>query len=231
VVDDGMNSGRTIAVVGGTGALGAALAWRLARIGHRVVIGSRNADRAEAAVHAIKARLSSDAEITGQTNADAAAAAEVVFVTVPFSSQAAIVNEIKSAAAGKLVVDATVPLVPPKVATFQMPPHGSAAVAAQRLLGDDVTDVSALHNVAAHKLGQDDMIECDVLVFGNKAAARQQVIDIITAIGLRGIHAGALANSIAAEAMTSVLIGINRRYSVDGAGIKITGHLIDEAAH
>lgn len=215
-----------MAVIGGTGALGTGLAWRLARAGHRVILGSRSAEKAEAAASQIRSRLSGQADIQAMGNADAAAAADIIFVTVPFASHLAILAEIKGAAGGKIVVDATVPLLPPKVATFQPPPEGSAGLAAQALLGEGVTVVSALQNVAAHKLNEKHEIDCDVLVCADVLAARQQVIDIIASIGLRGLHAGGLANSVAAEALTSILIGINKRYKADGAGVRITGELV-----
>jgi NADPH-dependent F420 reductase len=129
--------------------------------------------------------------------------------------------------AGKIVVDTTVPLVPPKVMRVQLPPEGSAAVRAQRLLGGGVTVVSAFHNVAAHKLATDEDIDCDVLVFGDDKAARAKVVSLANQAGLRGLHGGMLANSAAAEALTSVLIFINKTYSVDGAGIRITGKLVE----
>jgi 8-hydroxy-5-deazaflavin:NADPH oxidoreductase len=215
----------TLAVIGGTGALGTGLAWRLARAGHRVVVGSRSLERAQAAASEIRSRLNDKADIQAMSNPDAAAAADLIFITVPFASHEAILADIKGGAEGKVVVDATVPLVPPKVATFQAPPQGSAALAAKALLGDGVTVVSALQNVAAHKLDAEPEIDCDVLVCADAVAARQQVIDILATIGLRGIHAGVLANSVAAEALTSILIGINKRYKADGAGIRITGDL------
>lgn len=220
-----VDGNRTLAVIGGTGALGGGLAWRLARAGHRVVIGSRTAEKAAAAADAIRDRLGGDAAVTGLANREAAEAGDVLFVTVPYASQGATLGEIREAARGKIVVDATAPLVPPKVATFQAPPEGCAALAAQAALGDEVTVVSAFQNVAAHKLDEDVEIDCDVLVFGDKAAPREEIVAIIDSIGLRGIHAGALANAVAAEALTSILIGINKRYKVDGAGIRITGTL------
>jgi len=146
-----------------------------------------------------------------------------VFVTVPWASHAFILDEIAPHVAGKLVVDTTVPLVPPRVARAQMPPAGSAALATQQRLGTGVRVVSAFHNVAAHKLQRDETIDCDVLVFGDDPKDREVVVDLARDAGLRAIHAGALANSVAAEALTSVLIGINRAYKVDGAGIRITG--------
>jgi len=213
-----------LAIVGGTGALGSGFARRLAAAGYEIVIGSRTAEKAQEAASQLPAAAGA-VRPSGATNAEAAQAADVVLVTVPFGSQAQILDEIKPHVAGKLVIDATVPLVPPKVARVQLPAEGSAAVAAQRHLGEGVRVVSAFHNVAAHKLQTDVEIECDVLVFGDSTADRDIVIEIAKAARLRGLHGGALVNSAAAEALTSVLIGINRTYKVDGAGIRITGVL------
>ncbi|MEH6758603.1 MAG: NADPH-dependent F420 reductase [Parasphingorhabdus sp.] len=206
-----------IAVIGGTGNLGSALAWRLARAGRDVIIGSRTADSAAEKAAELGHGL------TGMTNADAAAAADLVIVTVPFGAQAATLEDIKPHVTGKIVVDTSVPLVPPKVMRVQLPPEGSAAAKAAAILGEDVRLVSGFHNVAAHKLAQDVDVECDILIFGDEKAARTEVVALADAIGLRGIHAGALVNSAAAEAMTSLLIFINKFYQVDGAGVKITG--------
>lgn len=208
-----------IAVVGGTGNLGSALAWRLARAGRRVVIGSRSAASAVARAEELGHGL------TGMANGDAAAAAQIVFVTVPFAAQAATLAEIAPQVAGKIVVETTVPLVPPKVMRVQLPPEGSAAARAQAILGEGVRLVAGFHNVAAHKLAQDGAVDCDILVFGDDKAARGEVVALADAIGLRGVHGGALVNAAAAEAMTSLLIFINKTYSVDGAGIRITGDL------
>ena len=123
-------------------------------------------------------------------------------------------------------MDTTVPLEPPKVGTVQLPSTGSAALITQKLLGQNADVVSALHNVAAHKLDGDDTVDCDVLVCGNKRKARQLVIELVETIGMRGIHAGPIENSVATEAMTSVLITINRHYKVADAGFKITGNLV-----
>src|SRR3546814_12746668 len=116
----------------------------------------------------------------------------------------------------------------PKVMRVQMPAEGSAAAKAQTLLGENVTVVSGFHSVAAHKLATDEDIGCDVLVFGDDKDARAIVVKLADQAGLRGIHGGALVNSAAAEALTSVLIFINKTYKVDGAGIQITGKLIDK---
>ncbi len=211
----------TVAIVGGTGALGTGIAGRLAAAGYPVVIGSRTREKAE---EAAKSLTSAGGSIRAATNTEAAAAAVVVILTVPFANHVAILDAIKPHVAGKLVVDTTVPLVPPRVARVQLPPEGSAAVAAQQRLGDGIRVVAAFHNVAAHKLQQPDMaIDCDVLVCGDAVADRELVIGLVKAMGLRGLHAGPLANAAAAEALTSILIGINRTYKVDGAGIRITG--------
>ena len=209
-----------IAIVGGTGNLGSALAWRLARAGYPVVIGSRAADSAQAKASELGHGL------TGATNADAAAACEIVIVTVPFAAQADTYAEIRPLVAGKLVVDTTVPLMPPKVMRVQLPAAGSAAAIAAGILGEGVRLTSAFHNVAAHKLAKDIDVACDIFVFGDDKDARGEVVKLADAIGLRGVHAGALVNSAAAEAMTSLLIFINKTYRVDGAGISITGDLL-----
>lgn len=214
-----MNSGTTIAVVGGTGQLGAAIARRLAKAGHKVVIGSRSA----ASAQEVADKLGSGLE--GMANADAAAAGDVVIVSVPFAAQEATLAGIAPHVAGKIVVDTTVPLMPPKVMRVQLPPEGSAAVRCQRILGPAALVVSAFHNVAAHKLATDDDVDCDVLVFGDDRDARATVVDLVKAVGLRGLHGGPLVNSAAAEALTSVLIFLNKTYGVDGAGLRITGTL------
>jgi 8-hydroxy-5-deazaflavin:NADPH oxidoreductase len=211
----------TVAVVGGTGKLGSAIARRLAKAGCKVVIGSRAAEGARKVASHLGFGL------TGAANNEAASMCDIIIVTVPFAAQESTLAEIRPHVAGKIVVDTTVPLVPPKVMRVQLPPEGSAAVRAQRLLGDGVTIVSAFHNVAAHKLATDEDISCDVLVFGDDKAARAKVVALAKQAGLRGVHGGMLANSAAAEALTSILIFINKTYRVDGAGIQITGKLVE----
>ncbi len=211
-----------VGILGGTGAVGKGLAIRWAAAGYPLVIGSRDAARAEAVAGSISAGAGA-AAVRGMDNLAAAHVAEIAVVTVPFASHIGILREVRNELSGKILIDTTVPLVPPKVATVQLPPESSAAVAAQRLLGSTVRVVSAFQNVAAHKLQTGQPVDCDVLVCGDEKAARDMVIGMAKAIGLRGIDAGALANSVAAEALTSILIGINRRYKVDGAGIRITG--------
>lgn len=212
----------TVAVVGGTGDLGGGLARRLVRAGYAVVIGSRSAEKAAEAAD----KLTAAGDVRGLSNRDAADAADIVIVTVPFSNQAAILDDIRPAVGGKIVVDTTVPLQPPKVSRVQLPDEGSAAQIAQNLLGEGSTVVSAFHNVSAAKLAKDEAPDCDILVFSDDKEAAARIIDMIARIGMRGLLGGPLANSAAAEAMTSVLIAINRRYKVgDGAGIRVTGEL------
>lgn len=213
---------QTLAIIGGTGDLGGGLAWRWAKAGYPVIIGSRSADKAQLSAHEIQADHPS-ASVQGRTNVDAAEEGDFLILTVPFAVQQVNLEAIREAAMNKIVLDCTVPLVPPKVARVQLPPGGSAALLAQEILGPEVQVVSAFHNVGAQHLRSDHTIDCDVLVFGNKVAAREQAVQLVEAVGLRAWHAGSLANSAAAEALTSVLIGINRRYGMRGAGVRITG--------
>lgn len=218
-----------IAVIGGTGALGGALAQRLAKAGIAVVVGSRDPAKAEAFSDEVKQKFPG-ATITGAGLAEAAAQAQICFVTVPYAAQVDTLGAIAPHVAGKIVVDATVPLRPPKVGTVQLPAGGSAVVEGAALLGEGVRVVSALQNVAADKLGGDAPIECDVLVCGDDAEAVEAVRDLLGRIGLRSWHAGPLANSAATEAMTSLLIQINRRYKIAHGGIRITGAPKEAAA-
>ncbi len=221
----------TIAVLGGTGAEGSGIALRLARAGHAVVIGSRDPDKARRTADDLAAKAGSGS-ITGTGNRDAAAAAEVVFLTVPYAAEMPTVEEVRPMLSGKILVDATAPLKPPKVARVQLPEGGSAVAAVQALLGEDVRVVSAFQNVAAHHLADlGHEPDCDVLVCGDDADAREIVVGLARDMGVRALHAGPIANSAAAEALTSVLIAINRRYKVPGgAGIRISGAGLDAPA-
>ena len=212
----------SIAILGGTGDLGGGLARQWSRAGYKILIGSRTLEKGEAAAKALLDEFP-DLNVTGHENLDAATTADLVVLTVPFAHQISTLETVKPGLTGKVLVDVTVPLVPPKVGTVQLPASGSAAEAAQACLGDDVQVVSAFQNVGAQHLNEDHAIACDVLVTGNKRAARDTVISLVEALGLKGWHAGPLANAVAAEAMTSVLITINRHHKIEGAGILITG--------
>jgi NADPH-dependent F420 reductase len=207
----------SIAVIGGTGHLGKGIARRLAKAGHQVTIGSRAADKAQG----IAAGMGLGTR--GAANDEAAAGQDVVIVTVPYENQAATLGQIRDKVGTAIVVDTTVPLVPPKVMRVQLPAAGSAAAEARGHLGPDVRLVTAFHNVAAHILDTDAKVDCDVLVFSDDVEARKTVIGLIGDMDLRGISGGALVNSAAAEAITSLLIYMNKTYKADGAGIRFTG--------
>lgn len=206
----------SIAVIGGTGHLGKGIARRLAKAGHQVTIGSRAAEKAEG----IAAELGFGTK--GASNDDAAQGKDVVIVTVPYETQEATLKQIRDKVGGAIVVDTTVPLMPPKVMRVQLPAAGCAAAEAREHLGPDVRFVTAFHNVAAHILDSDAKVECDVLVFSDDVEARKTVISLVGDMDLRGISGGALVNSAAAEALTSILIYLNKTYSADGAGIRFT---------
>jgi len=218
-VDRGKES---IAILGGTGDLGTGLAIRWSKAGHRIVIGSRTLDKARRAVADLQ-KISPETPADAMENPDAAAAGDIVVLTVPAEHQISTLETVSDRLAGKILIDVTVPLVPPKVGTVQLPEAGSAGKRAQDFLGDDVMVVTAFQNVAAHLLQEDVAIECDVLVAGNKRAARDKVIQLAEEAGMRAWHAGPIENSAAAEALTSILIQINRRHEISHSGIKIVG--------
>ena len=215
-----------LAILGGTGDLGTGLARRWAQAGYRVIIGSRTLEKAEAAVVDLREVMAErgvgEVTVEAMENPAAAAAAEIVTLTVPFSHQGATLEQVKMHLRGKILIDVTVPLVPPKVARVQLPQEGSAGQIAQELLGEEVAVVSAFQNVAAAHLQEGRGVDCDVLVCGNKKEARAEVIKLVEAAGMRGFHAGMIYNAAAAEALTSVLITINKQYGCH-AGIRITG--------
>lgn len=213
---------KTISIIGGTGALGTGLAMRWARAGYRIVIGSRDAARAVDVAARLQAQVG-DASISGLSNPDAARAGDIVVMTVPFAHHEATLKDIRAGLAGKILVDTTVPLMPPKVARVQLPAEGSAGVRAQQILGEDAEVVSAFQNVAADLVATDQVPECDVLVAGNKRASRETVIHLAREAGFQAWHAGPLANAAAMEALTSVLIFMNKRYDGSHTGIRITG--------
>ena len=218
-----MTTVHTLAILGGSGKEGSGLALRWAAAGHKVVIGSRTAERAEAAATELNALLGGGS-ITGTDNLSAAKACNIAVLTVPYAAQRATALEVAEALDGKILVDVTVPLVPPKVSRVQLPDGGSAVVAIQTLLGEGVKVVSAFQNVSAHHLKDlTHIIDCDVLVCGDDPDAREAVVQLAQIIGMRAWHAGVLANSVVAEGLTSVLIAINQRYKVPSAGIRITG--------
>jgi NADPH-dependent F420 reductase len=213
----------SICVVGGTGAEGSGLALRWAHAGHRVTIGSRDRAKAQGTADELNTILGAT-QIAAAESRAGVIAADVVVLTVPFAAQMSTVTGLKDALAGKILIDVTVPLVPPKVSRVQLPPTDSCIVAVQQMLGESVRVVSAFQNVSAHKLKKlGYQIDCDVLVAADDKEARAVGIALANAAGLRGIDTGPLANSVVAESLTSALIWINRTYKIPDAGIRITG--------
>lgn len=216
----------TLAILGGTGDLGTGLARRWAQAGYEVIIGSRTIDKAETAAADLQKLMAErgvkNVSVRAADNLAAAQAADIVAMTVPFSHQKSTLESVKEALQGKILIDVTVPLVPPKVARVQLPPEGSAGQIAQALLGENVKVVSAFQNVAAHHLQEGMGLDCDVLVCGDSKDARAEVIKLVEAAGMRGFHAGSGANAAAVEALTSLLIFINKQYECH-AGIRLTG--------
>lgn len=215
---------QTIAVIGGTGNEGPGLALRWARSGrYQVIIGSRQLDKAQRVAHALNTRLGSQT-IRGMLNPEAAAAADLVVLTVPYSAHIPTLESIRAGLNSKILVDVTVPLQPPRVSHVYIPPAGSAAAEAQALLGEAVRVVAAFQNVgASHLADPDHPIACDVLVCGDDRQAKAEAIALAEAAGMRGLDAGPLQNAVVVEGLTAVLIGINMRYKVKAAGIQITG--------
>lgn len=213
----------TLAFIGGTGDLGSGLVWRFGRAGYPIIIGSRAADKAIQAAAEMGQR--GNFQVSGMANQEAAAAGDIVIMTVPFASHRATLESIRQQVQGKVFVDTTVPLMPPKIMRVQLPAEGCVAKQTQAFLGDQVRVVSAFQNVAAgHLLDDDhDLDDCHVLVAGNDADARELVVGLAQQAGFTAWHAGSIDNSAVAEALTSVLIFMNKRYGIPGAGIRITG--------
>jgi NADPH-dependent F420 reductase len=215
----------SIAVIGGTGAEGSGLILRWAAAGYPIIIGSRSADKAVAVAAELSERLpAGSATISGADNGSAAAAADLIVLSVPYSAQEATIEQILVGSQGKVLITVGVPLKPPKVATVWQPEGGSAAQEAQAQLGADVRVVAAFQNISAEHLGDLDWEpDSDVLITGDDKEAKQFAAELAAAAGFTGVDAGPLANSSVVEGLTAVLIGINIRNKVKGSGIRITG--------
>lgn len=215
----------TIAVIGGTGAEGSGLAIRWAAAGYPIVIGSRSAEKAANAATEQSALLpDGSAPITGAGNAEAAAAGEIIVLSVPYDAQVATIDQIRVGSQGKIVISVVAPLKPPRVSTVWRPPGGSAAEETQAQLGDGVRVAAAFQNISAEHLK--DLAwepDSDVLVTGDDKEAKQRTIELANAAGFYGIDAGPLTNSSVVEGLTALLIGINIRHKVKGSGVRITG--------
>jgi NADPH-dependent F420 reductase len=213
----------TIAVLGGTGKEGKGLAYRWAKAGYRVLIGSRLSERAVTVASEIMQLLEGSSSVVGTTNLEAAQQSDIVVLTVPYAAHRLTLESVKDALKGKLLIDATVPLLPPKVTKVQMPPAGSAAQEAKEIVGEDVQVVAAFQNISHELLLGEEDIECDVLVTGTSKDARHEALRLVEAAGLTGWDAGPIENSVVVEGLASVLIYINKQYGSTHAGIKITG--------
>jgi len=216
----------TIAIVGGTGNLGGALALRLGAPGVKIIIGSRDAEKAKKAVETLKPSLRAG-EIIGMTNREAVQGAEFVVIAVPYEGHAQMVSDLKGQLAGKIVINTVVPLN--KVKPF-VPPAGSALQEAQQILGDEAPVIGALHNISAVDLGDVDSPLGDVLVCGDNGEAKQKVMEIIQRIGARPFDGGPAGNAYVIEGLTGVIIHLNRKYKSKHGSIKITG-IGDDAKH
>ncbi len=213
----------TVAVLGGTGDEGRGLVFRLARAGYPIIIGSRSAERAQQAAAELIRMLSGPASIAGMSNLEAAEQAGIVILSVPYAAHAATLESVKPALAGKLLVDVTVPLVPPKVTKVQMPAAGSAAQEARAILGEGSEVAAAFHAISYENLMRNEPVDCEVLVTGTSKQARARALELVSAAGLVGWDAGPIENSVVTEGLTSVLININKLYGSTHAGIRITG--------
>jgi NADPH-dependent F420 reductase len=209
----------TVAIVGGTGNLGGALVLRLGAPGVKIIIGSRDAEKAEKAVEALKPKLRAG-EIVGTTNREAVKTADFLVIAVPYEGHAQMVSDLKGQLAGKVVIDTVVPLN--KVKPF-VPPAGSALQEAQQILGDEAPVIGALHNISAVDLGDVDAPLGDVLVCGDNAEAKQKVIEIVQRIGATAYDGGPASNAYVIEGLTGVIIYLNRKYKSKHGSIKISG--------
>jgi 8-hydroxy-5-deazaflavin:NADPH oxidoreductase len=211
-----------IAILGGTGKEGAGLAARWALVGHSIIIGSRDAERAKAKAAELREQTKK-IPIVGESNAEAARLGDVVVVALPAQGLAATLPEVREACRGKVVISTVVPLTFGGPRLFTPPAAGSSAEEAQALL-PDAKVVASFHHIAAHELSATEhAIECDLLMCGGDAAAKEAVGELGRSLGLRPIDVGGLGNAGPLEGITAVLATINRRYKLKNSGIKITG--------
>ncbi|HLF73370.1 MAG TPA: NADPH-dependent F420 reductase [Anaerolineales bacterium] len=213
----------TIAVLGGTGKEGKGLAYRWAQAGYRVLIGSRSEEKAVSAASEIMQLLEGSSSVVGVTNLEAAQRSDIIVLTVPYAAHRATLESVRDALKGKLLIDVTAPLVPPRLTKVQMPPAGSAAQEAKEIVGEDVQVVAAFQNISHELLLGEEAVECDVLVTGTSKDARHEALKLVEAAGLTGWDAGPIENSVVVEGLASVLININKQYGSTHAGIKIIG--------
>jgi hypothetical protein len=215
----------TISIIGGTGAEGSGLALRWAYSGYSVTIGSRSIDKALGKAAELNLKVpDTKPQLVGQDNSVAAQGCQIAVLTVPYNAHRETLLDLKEDLYGKILIDVTVPLMPPKVDQVHIPAGDAAGLEAQEILGPDVRVVSAFQNIsAAHLQEPERNIDCDVLVCGNDTLACEEVISLVEAAGMSGLHAGSLVNAIAIESLTPVLISLNKHYKIRDAGIRVTG--------
>jgi len=218
---------RPIAIIGGTGPAGMGLALRWARAGETIIIGSRDAQRAQQAAAAIQQRAGGQANVSGMENSAACAAADILMLTVPFEGQASLLKQLKPAMTdGSILIDATVPLaasVGGRASRALGVWQGSAAQQTAELVPTEVSVVAAFHNLSAELLNGDGPLDCDVIVCSDDPDAAQLTRDLAAKIpGVRPIDGGKLENARIVEQITALLIGLNIRHK-GHAGIRITG--------
>jgi 8-hydroxy-5-deazaflavin:NADPH oxidoreductase len=222
-----MSTSRSIAVLGGTGPEGFGLALRWAQAGETVIIGSRDAKRAQDAAEKIQQKVGANAKISGSENVAACAAADLVVLTIPFEGHAALLKQLKPAIRpGSIVIDATVPLaasVGGRASRTLGVWQGSAAQQTAELVPKGISVVAAFQNLGAELLNADGPVDCDVIVCSDDPAALQVARSLATKIpGVRGLDGGKLENARILEQITALLIGLNIRHK-GHSGIRITG--------
>lgn len=214
----------TLGIIGGTGKEGSGLGYRWAMAGHKVIIGSRQVEKALNAVETLRDKIGNqEIDLSGMSNSDAVKACDIAVLTVPFAAHAATLEGLKEELQGKLLIDVCVPLVPPKVTKVQMPAEGSAALQAKAILGPDAQVVDAFQTISFEHLLSGEEIDCDVLVAGGNKESREIVIGLAEDMGLKAWDAGVIENTVVVEGLTSILIGLNLKYKVPSAGMRITG--------
>ena len=219
-----------IGIVGGTGREGRGLALRWAKAGHQVALGSRDAERARARAGELAPTLhdggdpASAVVIEGGSNEWAVSAATVVVLTVPYAAHDETLRALAPHLAGRVVIDITVPLVPPRVQQVHLPEGQAAALVAQAILGPGTPVAAALHHVSSAHLGDPaHPVDCDVLVCADDPRAMEVTLNLIHDLGLRAFDAGPLRNAVALESLTPVLLHLGKRYKAAGIGVRFTG--------
>jgi NADPH-dependent F420 reductase len=211
-----------VTIIGGTGKEARGMALRWAKAGHSVMLGSR--DKARAEDKATELSALGCGVLTGNDNREACQGADVVVLSIPYSAHAQTLQELADTLASALVIDITVPLKPPAVRTVHLPEGTAAALETQALLGPNAKVVAAMHHVSAvHLADIEHAIDCDVLACSDHPEALQTALALIQDLGVRAFDAGPLANAVALESLTPVMLHMNKRYKSAGVGIRLTG--------